>query len=40
MSSITTGDEPIKILKESIILTNLTPITIGEQVRNKLETLV
>jgi hypothetical protein len=31
---------PNKILKESIILTNLTPITIGEQVRNKLETLV
>lgn len=31
---------PNKILKESIVLTNLTPITIGEQVRNKLETLV
>jgi hypothetical protein len=31
---------PHKILKESIVLTNLTPITIGEQVRNKLETLV
>ena len=31
---------PHKILKESIVLTNLTPITIAEQVRNKLETLV
>ena len=31
---------PHKILKESIVLTKLTPITIGEQVRNKLETLV
>ena len=31
---------PHKILKESIILTSLTPVTIGEQVRNKLETLV
>ena len=31
---------PHKILKESIVLTNLTPITIGEKVRNKLETLV
>jgi hypothetical protein len=31
---------PHKILKESIVLTNLTPITVGEQVRNKLETLV
>lgn len=31
---------PHKILKESIVLTNLIPITIGEQVRNKLETLV
>jgi hypothetical protein len=31
---------PNKILKESIILTSLTPVTIGEQVRNKLETLV
>ena len=31
---------PHKILKESIVLTNLTPITIVEQVRNKLETLV
>jgi hypothetical protein len=31
---------PHKILKESIVLTNLTPITIGEQVRDKLETLV
>jgi hypothetical protein len=31
---------PHKILKESIILTSMTPINIGEQVRNKLETLV
>ena len=31
---------PHKILKESIVLTSLTPVTIGEQVRNKLETLV
>ena len=31
---------PHKILKESVILTNLTPVNIGEQVRNKLETLV
>jgi hypothetical protein len=31
---------PHKILKESIVLTSLTPITVGEQVRNKLETLV
>jgi hypothetical protein len=31
---------PHKILKESIILTSMTPVNIGEQVRNKLETLV
>jgi hypothetical protein len=31
---------PHKILKESIILTSITPVNIGEQVRNKLETLV
>jgi hypothetical protein len=31
---------PHKILKESIILTSMTPVNIAEQVRNKLETLV
>lgn len=31
---------PHKILKESIVLTSMIPITMGEQVRNKLETLV
>ena len=31
---------PHRILKDSVILTNLTPVTLGEQVRNKLETLV
>lgn len=31
---------PHKILKESLILTNVREVTIGEQVRNKLETLV
>jgi hypothetical protein len=31
---------PFKVLKESVILTNLTPVNLGEQVRNKLETLV
>jgi hypothetical protein len=31
---------PNKILKESIILTNVSEISIGEQVRNKIETLV
>lgn len=31
---------PNKILKESIVLTSMTPISLEEQVRNKLETLV
>jgi hypothetical protein len=31
---------PHKILKESIVLTNMTPVTLEEQVRNKIETLV
>lgn len=31
---------PHKILKESIVLTNLTPVSLEEQVRNKIETLV
>ena len=31
---------PHKILKESVILTSMTPISLGEQVRNKIETLV
>ena len=31
---------PHKILKESVILTNVNEISINEQVRNKLETLV
>lgn len=31
---------PHKILKDSIILTSMTPVTLEEQVRNKLETLV
>lgn len=31
---------PHKILKESLILTNVSEITVGEQVRNKIETLV
>jgi len=31
---------PHKILKESIVLTNMTPVTLEEQVRNKIESLV
>ena len=31
---------PHKILKESFILTNVKEVSIGEQVRNKIETLV
>ena len=31
---------PHKILKESVILTNVNEVSINEQVRNKLETLV
>jgi hypothetical protein len=31
---------PSKILKESVILTNVKEVTIAEQVRNKIETLV
>lgn len=31
---------PNRILKDSVVLTTLTPVTLGEQVRNKLETLV
>jgi hypothetical protein len=31
---------PYKILKESLILTNVVEMTLGEQVRNKIETLV
>ena len=31
---------PHKILKESVILTNVNEISINEQVRNKIETLV
>lgn len=31
---------PHKILKESIILTSVLPVSLEEQVRNKLETLV
>jgi hypothetical protein len=31
---------PHKILKESLILTNVVEMTLGEQVRNKIETLV
>ena len=31
---------PHKILKESLILTNVKEVSIGEQVRNKIETLV
>jgi len=31
---------PHKILKESVILTNVVEVTLGEQVRNKIETLV
>jgi hypothetical protein len=31
---------PHKILKESLILTNVREVSIGEQVRNKIETLV
>lgn len=31
---------PHKILKESLILTNVSEITVGEQVRNKIESLV
>jgi hypothetical protein len=31
---------PHKILKESVILTNVKEVTMAEQVRNKIETLV
>ena len=31
---------PNKILKESVILTNMVPVSLEEQVRNKIETLV
>ena len=31
---------PHKILKDSVILTNVSEISIGEQVRNKIESLV
>lgn len=31
---------PHKILKESVVLTNLTSVSLEEQVRNKIETLV
>jgi hypothetical protein len=31
---------PSKILKESVILTNVKEVTMAEQVRNKIETLV
>ena len=31
---------PNKILKESVILTNVSEVTLGEQVRNKIETLI
>ena len=31
---------PNKILKESVILTNVSEVTLGEQVRNKIESLV
>lgn len=31
---------PHKILKESIVLTNMTTVSLEEQVRNKIETLV
>jgi hypothetical protein len=31
---------PFKVLKESVILTNVTEININEQVRNKIESLV
>lgn len=31
---------PHKILKESIILTNVVPVSLGDQVRNKIEALV
>lgn len=31
---------PNRILKDSVILTNVTEISLGEQVRNKIETLV
>ena len=31
---------PNKILKESVILTNVSEVTLGEQVRNKIEALV
>jgi hypothetical protein len=31
---------PFKILKESVILTNVTEINVNEQVRNKIESLV
>jgi hypothetical protein len=31
---------PSKILKESVVLTNVKEVTIAEQIRNKIETLV
>jgi hypothetical protein len=31
---------PSKILKESVVLTNVKEVTMAEQVRNKIETLV
>ena len=31
---------PFKILKESVVLTNVKEVTMAEQVRNKIETLV
>jgi hypothetical protein len=31
---------PFKVLKESVILTNVTEINLNEQVRNKIESLV
>ena len=31
---------PFKILKESVILTNVTEINVNEQIRNKIESLV
>jgi hypothetical protein len=31
---------PHRILKDSIVLTNMTPVTLEEQVRSKIESLV
>jgi hypothetical protein len=31
---------PFKILKDSVILTNVVEVTLSEQIRNKIETLV